>query len=270
MENSWIRGKTIVVCGAGNGLGKYLSYTLISEYNCQVKGIDIDEKSLINLNNLSKEIGDNFEYYAFDAKVENNWINFANVMNEKKITIDILINCIGQTPKFNNFNLYASKEINQIMATNLYSCIFATKALYENMKKSRCPSIINMCCSAVNTAVPGTSIYSASKSALKSYTEVLQQELDNFYVGLFILGIINTSFWKNQDEVLQKKIAKKAMSMQTACNKVIKCMCKKKKRAVIGFDAYVTDRLSRLMPYKAKGFFNKILNRHKVRIIDNN
>ena len=259
----------MVVSAAGNGLGKYLTYNLVTFYNCKVIGIDIDEISLSNLKTKLDEVGSKFEYFCFDAKVEANWTKFTGLVNEENVKIDILINCIGQTPKFSKFENISSKETNQVMATNLYSCIFAIKSLYKNIKESKEPTIINLCCSTINIAPMGSSVYSASKSALKCYTEVLQQELDNFYVGLFILGLIKTDFWKTQNEILQAKINKRALSPQKATEKIIKCIINKKRRAVIGFDAYVSDRLSRLMPYKAKVIFNKYLKKKKYRFIDN-
>ena len=61
MKKDWIRGKTVVVSGAGNGLGKYLTYNLVTFYNCKVIGIDIDEisylpKEKITLNEEDKII----------------------------------------------------------------------------------------------------------------------------------------------------------------------------------------------------------------------
>lgn len=268
MSNDWIRGKTVVVCGAGNGIGKYLVYNLIVKYNCKVIGVDYNEVALSNLKTKINEIGENYDYFCFDAKVENKWISFAEYLNENKIQIDILINAIGISPKFNEFNKYTSKETNNIFAVNLYSCIFAVKHLYENLKKSRCPSIINLCCASANMAVAGTSIYSASKSALKCYTEVLQQELKDFYVGLIILGLVKTDFWNEQNEVLQNKINTKALPVNTATEKIVKCIIRKKKRAVVGFDAYITDRLIRIMPTKAKSMINKYMQKKKYRTID--
>lgn len=268
MNKDWIRGKTVVISGAGNGLGKYLSYNLITMYNCRVIGVDIDEVSLSNLKTKLNEIGEDFEYFSFDAKNESNWLNFSSIIESEKIQVDILINCIGQSPKFNSFNKITHKETTQTMATNLYSCIFSIKALYNNIKKSRTPSIINLCCASVNIAMPGASVYSASKSALKCYTEVLQQELEGFYVGLFILGMIKTNFWNKQNEFVQTKFKQKAMTPQQATEKIIKSIIKKNTRAVIGKDAIISDKLVRWMPKRAQALFNSYLKRHKYRFED--
>lgn len=268
MTNDWIRGKTIVVCGAGNGIGKYLVYNLIVQYNCKVIGVDNNEVSLSNLKTKINEIGEDYEYYCFDAKIENNWISFAEHLKTNKIQIDVLINAIGISPKFNDFNNYTSKETSNIFATNLYSCIFAVKHLYDNLSKSRTPSIVNLCCACANMGIAGTSIYSASKSALKCYTEVLQQELNGFYVGLVILGLVKTDFWNKQNEILQNKIKTKALSVNSATEKIIKCIIKKKKRAVVGLDAYITDRLIRLMPTKARKMIDNFMKRKKYRTLD--
>lgn len=269
MRNDWIRGKTVVVSGAGNGLGKYLAYNLISMYSCRVIGVDVDEVSLSNLKTKLNAVGEDFDYFAFDAKQEINWTKFASVLEEEKIDVDILINCVGQSPKFNNFHKYSHKETTATMSTNLYSSIFAIKSLYSNIKKSRHPAIINLCCATASMGVSGTSIYSASKSALKCYTEVLQQELSDCYVGLFILGLIQTNFWDEQEDVLKEKLSLRAMSPQTASQKIINCINKKKKRATIGLDAKISDRLVRLMPYRGRKIINKYLSKRHYRTLEN-
>ncbi len=268
MKNEWLRGKTVIVAGAGNGVGKQLSYDLIKQYSCRVIGVDMDEIALSNLKTKINEEGEEFDYFAFDAKQEANWIELARVVNEKKIQIDVLINGIGQVPKFNHFDKYTHKDMLNTMSINLYSCIFAIKALKSNMEKSRTPSIINLCCSTAVMGLEGTSIYSASKSALKCYTEVLQNEMKDFYVGLFTLGLIQTDFWAKQNETTKSKIKLRAMSPSTASKKIIKNINAKKKRVFVGFDAHIVDRLLRLMPHNAQRFFNYYIKKKKYRLID--
>ena len=106
MVKEWLRGKTVIICGSANGIGKYLVYNLIVQYNCKVIGIDIDEISLSNLKTKLNEIGENYEYYCFDAKSENNWIKLAETLKESNEQVDVLINAIGISPKFNKFNKY--------------------------------------------------------------------------------------------------------------------------------------------------------------------
>lgn len=268
MNKEWLRAKTVVISGAGNGIGKYLSYDLVKKFGCRIIGIDVDEESLVNLKTNIINQGGEFEFYCFDAKVEANWLKFAQDLVEKNIMIDVLINATGQSPKFNNFYNYSHKETNNIMSINLYSCIFAIKALHNLLKKSRTPTIINLCCSSATMGIKGTSIYSASKSALKCYTEVLQQELDGFYVGLFILGLVKSNFWKYQEDVLKSKLNKRAMTVEDASKKIIIAINKRKIRAVIGLDAFLSDSLTRLMPHRAQKMFNKYLNKKKYRLIE--
>ncbi len=268
MNKEWLRAKTVVISGAGNGIGKYLSFDLVKRYGCKVIGIDIDEESLLNLKTNITNQGGEFDYYCFDAKVEANWTKLAENLVEKKIAIDVLINSTGQSPKFNHFYNFTHKDTTNIMSVNLYSCIFAVKALHNLLKNSRTPAIINICCSSATTRIKGTSIYSASKSALKCYTEVLQQELEGFYVGLFILGLVKSNFWKNQEEVVKSKLNKRAMSVEDASKKIIKAINKRKNRAVIGFDAFLADRLIRYMPQKAHKLINRYLDKNKFRLIE--
>jgi len=190
----------------------------------------------------------------------------ALALQEQNIGVDVLINCVGELAKFTRAENHKFKEINSAMATNFYANIFAVNHMLPILKKSNSPSIVNVSCVSAMLPVKGTSIYSASKSALKSYTEILQQELEEFYVAIILLGKVKTNFLKNQDELDQKKIYKRAMSPNSASDKIIKALNKKKKRIVVGYDAKLGDYLSRFAPNFASRLTNRFLKKRKIRI----
>ena len=46
MKDCWLNNKSVVVVGAGSGLGKHMAFNLIVKHNCKVIGVDINGKSL--------------------------------------------------------------------------------------------------------------------------------------------------------------------------------------------------------------------------------
>ena len=124
---------------------------------------------------------------------------------------------------------------------------------------------------ASSLSVEGTSIYSASKSALKSYTQILSSELeDKFYVSLVLLGAIKTDFYKNQKQELSVKLLEKAMSPRNASKIILNGMCKKKKRIVVGVKTQLYDYVSRMFPTKSLSWVKKWLKYKKIDLINNN
>ena len=89
----------------------------------------------------------------------------------------------------------------------------------------------------------GASIYSASKSAVKNFTECLSLEKD-YHVGLMCPGFTKTDIFRNQTRDSDSKLIKLIQSdLSKMVRKIYRAICKKKKRCAFGFDANCMDRL---------------------------
>lgn len=267
MDKEWLRGKSVVIVGASAGIGKYLAFNLILKYNCKVIAISNNDKQMEEFINKISEYKDNFSYFIFDATKEKNWTDFFTDINSKGIFVDVLINCVGELPIFKEFSGYSYKELTETMNANFYSAVFSIRYLLPLLKKSKTPSIINISCLSAVMPVAGTSVYSASKAALKSYTEILTSELENkFYVSLVLIGTVKTEFYKNQDEKVSKKILNKALSPQFVANKILLALAKKKERIVIGFRTRAYDRFSRVFPIMSRKLTKKLMERKNIKL----
>ncbi len=267
-NKEWLRNKNVLIVGASSGIGKHLAFNLILKYDCKVFGISNNKKQMEGFYKKLDEFQPNFKFYVFDATREEAWKDFVLMLEAENIKIDVLINCVGELPKFGGFNEYTQKDITRAMNANFYSAIFSIRHILPMLKEGESPAIINISCLSSIMAIGGTSIYSASKSALKSYTEVLSAEVDdNFYVGLVLLGVIKTDFYKNQEETVIKKLLNRAMKPNDASNKIIKNLAKKKKRIVVGIDAYAFDSISRAFPTKSISWAKKWLQRKNLQLI---
>ena len=267
MKNEWIRGKTVVIVGASAGVGKHLAFNLILKYNCKILAISNEENEMESYYNKLGEYASNMEYYIFDAQDEKNWVSFAENLKQNDTNIDALINCVGELPKFSSFENYTQKDLVRYMNINFYSSVFAIRHLLPFLKKSSRPAIVNMSCLASSLSVGGTSIYSASKSALKSYTEVLADELDQkFYIGLVLLGVVSSDFYKNQEQNISKKLLSKATTPLSASNSIIKGILRKKRRIVVGIDANIYYHSSRLFPNLTHNFIKARIKRKNLKL----
>lgn len=260
MNKDWLRGKTVVIVGASSGIGKYLAFNLILKYNCKILAISSNEREMVEFYDKLGEYIDNLTYYIFDACKETAWVDFSKSLETSGQSVDILINCLESLPKFKHFHEYTTKELNSVMSVNFYSSVLAVRYLLPYLKKSKQPAIINISCISSALAVGGTSIYSASRSALKSYTDVLSSELDGFYVGLVVLGNLGGDRYKNQEDRVSKELLVKALSPNVVSNKIIAGMQRKKQRIVVGVKTKILDYLSRFFPLKT----NKIINKRQT------
>lgn len=117
-------------------------------------------------------------YMACDLSKKHEVLAFANFIQEKWTTIDVLIN---------NAGLFLPGEIlsepdGQLelhIKTNLYSAYYLTRFCMPLISKSMHAHIFNICSVASIMAHPNGGSYSISKFAMLGFTKVLREELKN-------------------------------------------------------------------------------------------
>lgn len=245
MKKCWFDYKTVILSGASSGIGKDLAIRLIKDHGCKVIGIARTESKLAALKEELGNKGDNFSYYTFDVSDREKWAELAETLEKEGIQPDVLINNAGILPKFDRFVNYTLEEIDKAMQINFYSCVYSMNALMPIILRSDNAAIVNVASSAALCSLAGTSVYSASKAALKSFTDAVREEHRNeLYIGLVCPGFTKTDIFRNQSESSSK--SEKAMNMvSTDCDKmvdlIINGMWNKKEDMVFGMDAHMMD-----------------------------
>lgn len=243
MVKCWFDYKLVIVTGASSGIGKGLVKKLIKDHRCDVIGVARNEKKI---KALIEELGDDaykFSYRLFDVSVKENWEQFAKELSDNGVIPDVLINNAGILPKFNKFANYSMEDIERAMQINFYSCVYSMRCMLPLILKSPSAAIVNVASSAAICSMAGTSIYSASKSALKALTDAVREEYrGKCYVGLVCPGFTKTDIFHNQNEDSDERTQKLLALVSTACERmvddVIKGMWHKRSNMVFGIDAH--------------------------------
>ncbi len=263
MNKCWFDYKTVILSGASSGIGKGIAERLIKDHGCKVIGIARNEERLINFKKELGNKGDNFTYYTFDVSQENKWHELADTLKKENIKPDILINNAGILPKFDKFMNYSIDEIKKAMEINFFSCVYSMNALMPVLLESDSAAVINVASSAALCSLAGTSVYSASKAALKGFTEAMREEhRDNCYIALICPGFTKTDIFRNQSKSSDK--AQKAMDLiSTDCDKmvdyIIKGIWKKRDKMVLGMDAHFMDKGYKLLGTKCSLISSKVM-----------
>lgn len=274
MSSCWLQGKTVVVTGASGGMGAGIAATLIKKHGCTVIGIARNERKILNfIDELGEENAKRFSYRLFDVSVRENWESFAKELEEENIAVDVLINNAGILPKFKRFDRYSYEEIERAMNINFYSCIYSVKTMLPILQKSSSPAIINIDSSAALMTLAGTSVYSASKAALKSYTEALRLEFaGKIYVGMVCPGFTKTDIFSGQGDVGKGRASKIIEMISTDCDKMVKMIMfgieRKMPMQVRGMDAHAMSICNRLLPVAGSKLYSTIMKAAKVDIFD--
>ena len=196
-----IKNKNIIITGTSSGIGMKISKFLLKNNNfiwgCSRRKATINHKkynhSKIDLSNLSDIL---------------KWTKKIKKKSQGKI--DLLI-CNASVLN-RSLNMHEDKKnIQKTINTNLTSKILLSKYISDLMIKKKKGTIIFFSSVASVIKQEGTSSYSASKSAIETFSEVLAKELKKFQVKVHTLRIIflPTRLSKDLNNSKIKKILKK-------------------------------------------------------------
>lgn len=270
--SNWIDNKTVIITGASSGIGKGIAEILIKKHNCKVIGIARNKDKIENFIIELGEYSENFAYKLFDVSVKENWFEFVKNIKENDIHPDVLINNAGVLPKFNKTQNYSIEEIENVMNVNFYSAVYSIKALLPILLESNTPAVINVASSAALMSLAGTSAYSASKAALKSFTESLREELrGKCYVSVVCPGFTKTDIFRNQGSNTPKG-EKMINAISTGCDKMVKMIVKgienKQELMIFGFDAEFMKIFGRITPVQGGRLFSLVMKVSKLPLFD--
>lgn len=191
-------GKVAIITGATGGIGFQVAKRLGQDgYTVVLNGIE-DEAGVKKVAELTAE-GITAEYYGFDVTKEDEVISNINKIGTKYGKIDVLVNNAGGLGGRSRFEEMTTDFYRFVMALNLDSVFFASRAAIPFLKKGDNASIINFTSNAGWTAGgPGAGIYGTSKAGVHAITRALAKDLAeyNIRVNAVSPGTIDTDFHK--------------------------------------------------------------------------
>ncbi len=191
-------GKVAIITGATTGIGLAVAKRLGTEgYTIVINGINDDEGA-----KAIKELTDEnitAEYYNFDVTKEDLVDENIKKIGEKYGKIDALVNNAGGLGGRSRFEDMTTEFYRFVMALNLDSAFFASRAAIPYLKKGENASIINYTSNAGwNAGGPGAGIYGTSKAAVHTLTRALAKDLAEYGIRVNAVspGTIDTDFHK--------------------------------------------------------------------------
>jgi|TARA_B100001105_G_C22395788_1_gene446663 NAD(P)-dependent dehydrogenase (short-subunit alcohol dehydrogenase family) len=191
-----LKNNIAVITGATGGIGYQVAkklghegYTVILNGIESVKGEEL-VKELTSLGIIA-------EYYGFDVTDENAVNENINLIGNKFGKIDVLVNNAGGLGGRSRFEDMTTEFYRSVMALNLDSTFFTSRASIPFLKKSQNPSIINYTSNAGwNAGGPGAGIYGTSKAAVHAITRALAKDLAEYGIRVNAVspGTIDTPF----------------------------------------------------------------------------
>ena len=190
----------IVITGASRGIGFAIAETFAQNgFN-----LLLTSRNEINLYKAMEKLQARFSSVeiaakAFDLSIKENAIAFAQWCLQKAIP-DVLVNNTGAFVP-GNLSDETDRNLEEQMATNLYSAYNVTRGLLPAMMQKKSGHIFNICSIASLKAYPGGGSYSISKFALYGFSQNLRQELTphGIKVTAVLPGAVMTDSWGDFD-----------------------------------------------------------------------
>jgi meso-butanediol dehydrogenase / (S,S)-butanediol dehydrogenase / diacetyl reductase len=189
-------GRVAVITGATGGIGFEIAKRFGKDgYTLVLNGIE--QKSGDEKVAELKGMGYGAEYHNFDVTNEDQVNAAMKTIGEKHGKIDVVINNAGGLGGRSRFEEMTTEFYRSVMALNLDSTFFVSRAAIPYLKKGSNANIINFTSNAGwNAGGPGAGIYGTSKAGVHAITRALAKDLapDGIRVNAVSPGTIDTPF----------------------------------------------------------------------------
>lgn len=253
-----VQGKTIVVTGGGNGMGRELTLLLLKR-GARVAAVDINEAALKETQALAGDQQGRLSIHVANITDREAVSRLPEAVIQAHGAVDGVINNAGIIQQFVKINDLDFKDIERVFNVNFWGMMNVTKAFLPYLLKRPEAHIVNTSSMGGFLPVPGQTAYGASKAAVKLFTEGLHSELlpTDVHVSVVFPGAIATNITANSGVTATMDVSAaqaqkiKMTSPRAAAEIIVDGMEKNKYQILVGSDAKTMDFLYRLMPERA-------------------
>jgi NADP-dependent 3-hydroxy acid dehydrogenase YdfG len=187
--NENIAGKVIVITGASSGLGEAAARLLASKGAKLV----LAARRVERLEALAKELGGEVLVVATDVSKRSDVQALIAKAIEKFGRLDVLVNNAGLMP-LSPLELSLVEDWERMIDINIKGVLYGIDAALPQMKKQKSGHFINVASVAGHKVRPGSTVYSATKHAVRVISEGLRQEVKPYNIRTTIIspGLVAT------------------------------------------------------------------------------
>ena len=194
VKDSPIRDKVVVITGASSGIGKAVSLAL-ADHKPKLVIVARRKKKLMQTAKDLRRLGLKVLPITADVRDSDDRNRIIDFSITAFGSIDVFINNAG-LGKVNLFLEQPEEEINELIDTNIVSLIKLTQKAAKVMKEQGHGHIINLSSTLVMLPTYPFAVYSATKSAVKTFDDCIREEMlgHGILVSTVLPGPYNTEF----------------------------------------------------------------------------
>lgn len=256
---SFLRGGVAVVTGAGSGIGRALAQQL-SAAGSALAIADIDEKGLAETAASLTTKQAALSTHVLDVSDEAAVRGFAEDAVARHGRVTLLINNAG-VALHGTFEEISLDDLRWLMGINFWGVVYGVKYFLPILKQQTRAQIVNLSSVFGIIAPVGQSAYSASKFAVRGFTESVRHELEgtSVFVSCVHPGGIHTPIAKRARLGAHASQSKREAAIaffeqvtptspEAAAARILKGVERREPRILIGQDARKIDIVQRLRP----------------------
>ncbi len=271
------REKVAVITGAGSGIGRYLA-VLLAKDGADVCVCDVNEKTLDETVDMLRKYNVSVTSHILDVSKKESIEALPIKVIEDHGKVDLVFNNAGVT-NGSYFKDMDEDNWDWVMGINFEGVVNSTRAFIPHMINNSEAAIVNTSSIFGIVAVPGQTVYHATKFAVRGFTESLALEMKqtnpNLQIHCVHPGHIGTNIasaarmsdedFKNSQEInsqssllnknppkSQKEMGElfknRGMHPSKAAKIILNGVKKKKSKIFVGLDAKLLDLSQRLFP----------------------
>jgi NADP-dependent 3-hydroxy acid dehydrogenase YdfG len=282
--------KVAVITGAGSGMGRYLA-VLLAKDGADVVLCDVNETTLNETKEMLRKYNVSVSSHLLDVSDKDAIEALPEKVIEQHGKVDLVFNNAGVTTG-SHFKDMDEDNWDWVMGINFDGVINSTRAFIPHMIDRPEAAIVNTSSIFGMVAVPGQTVYHATKFAVRGFTESLAMEMADTnpnlqihcvhpgHIGTNIAadarmddqdfnedeeGVSRSIFTRNapkSQEEMGNMFKEGGMHPSKAAQIILNGVKKNKSRIFIGLDARLLDLSQRLFPkhyHKSWPFFMPLL-----------
>lgn len=229
---------TALITGASKGIGKAIAEKM-AQQKVNVLLVARSESLLQQqVMYLTSTYLIQADYIAIDLSADGAVQQLMDWCVQKKYSINILVNNAGYGLG-GAFENYSIKEYQNMMRVNMSVPVELCRTLIPYLSQQPQSHILNIASSAAYQAVPGLSVYAATKSFLLSFSRGLRYELRNSCISVTAVcpGATDTEFSDRAKlgEKAKKAASKLNMTPEVVAMIAVNAMFNNKPEVITGF-----------------------------------
>jgi NAD(P)-dependent dehydrogenase (short-subunit alcohol dehydrogenase family) len=276
-----LENRTAVITGSASGIGRAIAVSL-ARRGCHLALADVNDAGLSETARMAESVqpdprnrtaprsAPRISQHHIDVADRRAVAAFPQAVTAAHPGVDILVNnagvAIGGT-----FEAVSEEDFEWLFEINFWGVVRMTRAFLPLLQKSDDARLVNLSSIYGLISPPGQTAYSASKFAVRGFSNSLRHELAGSKVGVTVVhpGGVATSIADNArvpkdtpaEEIARRKaIAKKALRMPPAAagEIIVKGIERRSPRVLVGNDAKLLAFLERLAPTSYWKIFSRL------------